>query len=437
MRIALVGSGISGCLVARLLHDEHDVTLFESAQTPGGHAHTVDVELALEGRQVAVDTGFMVFNERTYPNFCRLLEFLDVPSQPSDMSFSVSCGRNGLEYQGSSLDGLFAQRRNLLNPTFYRLLIDILRFNRRGTSAAVSGCIPAEQSVGEFLSQQRIGRRFVDQYLVPMASAIWSSRPEDIQSFPAHFLIGFFNNHGLMQLRDRPPWRTIVGGSREYVGRLLEPLGDRVRLGTPVHSIQRGTDNALITTRSGDEVFDQVVLATHADQSLQLLKDANPIEKAILSQFPYQTNHAVLHTDIRQLPHRRRAWASWNYRVHPEAAHPATVTYDLNRLQNLGLSQPLLLTLNPQMPIDRNLILREFKFAHPAFGPSSVSAQKLHDQISGMSQRTHFCGAYWGYGFHEDGVNSALAVASHFGISLDSCIAASTRESLPTAVSIR
>jgi predicted NAD/FAD-binding protein len=435
MRVAIIGSGISGALVARLLHDEHEVTLFEASPTAGGHAHTVDI--SVENRQIAVDTGFMVFNERTYPNFCRLLDFLDVGSQPSDMSFSVSCARTGLEYQGSSLDGLFAQRRNLFSPTFYRLLLDILRFNRRGTLAAARGSIPVEQTVWDFLSQQRLGRRFIDQYLVPMASSIWSSRPQDIRSFPAHFLIGFFSNHGLMQLRNRPSWRTIAGGSRTYVNKLLAPLGDRLRLGTPVGGIKRREESVVVLSGSGEELFDQVVLATHADQSLRLLMDANPIEEAILSQFPYQNNHAILHTDLRHLPKRRRAWASWNYRISPLNSQPATVTYDLNRLQNLGLSQPLLLTLNPSMPVDDKLILREFNFTHPAYGSSSVSAQQLHDQISGLSQRTHFCGAYWGYGFHEDGVNSALAVASHFGISLDSCIAASTRGSSPTAVSIQ
>lgn len=433
MRIAIVGSGVSGCLAARLLHDQYDVTLYESAEVLGGHAHTVDVEL--EGKSLAVDTGFMVFNEKTYPNFCRLLRFLDVPSQTSDMSFSVSCKPSGLEYQGSSIDGLFAQRRNFFNPRFYKLLIDILRFNRQGTLAATAGDIPVEQSVGEFLVRNRLGRRFVDQYLVPMASAIWSSRPNEIESFPAHFLIGFFNNHGLMQLRDRPEWRTIVGGSRQYVQKLLEPLRDRVRLGVSVSSVRRENQQVIIETSSSEESYDHVVLATHADQSLRLLVDAGPIEKAILSQFPYQDNRAVLHTDIRQLPSKRQAWASWNYRVHWDVSEPATVTYDLNRLQNLGLSQPLLLTLNPQSLIDPESVLKELSFAHPAFGPFSVSAQKLHDQISGISQRTHFCGAYWGYGFHEDGVNSALAVASYFGISLDSCIAACTRELSPTVVS--
>jgi uncharacterized protein len=435
MRIAIVGSGVSGSVAARLLHAEHDVTLFEASEVPGGHAHTVDVEV--DGQSVSVDTGFMVFNDRTYPNFCRLLQLLDVDSQSSDMSFSVTCGVTGLEYQGSSIDGLFAQRRNLLNPHFYKLLFDIMRFNRCGTLAVNNSQIALHQSVGNFVAEHRLGKRFVDQYLVPMASAIWSSQPGAIQDFPAHFMIGFFNNHGLMQLRDRPRWRTIRGGSREYVSRLLAPLGNRVRLATPVQRIERRPDQVVVASARGKESFDQVVLATHADQSLRLLSDATPVEKAILSHFPYHSNAAILHTDLSQLPRRRRAWASWNYRISSDPSRPATVTYDLNRLQNLGLPSPLLLTLNPIQPVNPGSILRELNFTHPAYGPQSLSAQQLHDQISGIGHRTHFCGAYWGYGFHEDGVNSALAVASHFGASLDSCTVASMKDLLPTAVSIQ
>jgi len=433
MRIAIVGSGISGSLVARLLHCQHDVTLFEASNYVGGHANTVDFEL--DGRWVQADTGFMVFNAATYPNFCRLLEILEVRYQPSDMSFSVRCDRTELEYQGSSLNGLFAQRGNLLSPGFYRLLLDILRFNRLGTKAVVENKPLGQLTVKDFLELHGLGKRFVSQYLVPMTAAIWSGKPDTIMGFPAHFLLGFFHNHGLMQIQSRPQWQTITGGSREYVQRLVAPLGERVQLETPVESIRRTNRGVEVCTANGIEFYDQIVLATHADQSLKLLADATDAEESILGKFPYQENFAVLHTDTSQLPSRSRAWASWNYRIPFRDSPTATVTYDLNRLQRLGLTTPLLLTLNPVEKPSVECTLRSFLYHHPAFAIDSVDAQKQHGKISGLKHRTHFCGAYWGYGFHEDGVNSALSVARHFGIGLESCIAASTKASSRTAVS--
>lgn len=427
MRIAVIGTGISGSLVARLLATEHDVTVFEANNYPGGHANTVDV--SVEGEPFAVDTGFMIFNQRTYPNFCRLLQMLEIRSQPSDMSFSVCCGKTGLEYQGSSLDGLFAQRSNLLRPSFLRMLRDIARFNRLGMIAATRDTLKDGRSVGEFVRECGVGRRFVDQYLVPMASAIWSSSPRSILDFPADFMIGFFANHGLMQLRNRPQWRTILGGSRNYLEALLEPLWDRIRLCTPVAAVARRDNDVIVTLKHGTrERFDEVVFASHADQSLQMLADATRSERQILRAFPYQPNEAILHTDTRQLPSRRRAWASWNYRIAAGDEQSAAVTYDLSRLQNHDSPTPILLTLNATDDIAPEKVLRTFNYHHPAYSSDSLAAQRRFKEISGR-RHTHFCGAYWGYGFHEDGVNSALAVANHFGIKLGACTVASTKES--------
>ena len=418
MRIAIIGSGVSGGLAARLLSTRHEVTLFEADNTPGGHAHTVDIEAF--GKPFSVDTGFMVFNRRTYPNFCRLLELLDIPSQPSDMSFSVRCEHSGLEYQGSSLNGLFSQRLNSLSPPFWRMIADILRFNRRGTAAAASGELRDGRTVGDFLARGRFGRRFVQQYFSPMAAAIWSSDPRTILDFPAEFMIGFFANHGLMQVSDRPQWRTVVGGSRSYVEAMLLPIQDRVRLGCPIELVDRSSEEVVVKPIEGPVMrFDQVVFATHADQTLRILAEPTPLEREVLSEFPYQPNHAVLHTDTGRLPSHQRAWASWNYRIPASPERAASVTYDLSRLQNHASAGPILLTLNPNGPIDPASLLDEYRFHHPAYTPHSLQAQRRFAEINGKHQ-THFCGAYWGYGFHEDGVNSALAVAAGFGINLES-----------------
>ena len=434
-RIAIIGTGISGSLVARLLSTRYELTLFEAKHYAGGHANTVDVSVA--GKQFPVDTGFMVFNRRTYPNFCRMLELLEITSQPSDMSFSVRCAKSGLEYQGSSLNGVFAQRSNLLRPSFLRMLGDIARFNRRGNEAATSGELNDGRTVAEFLHQCRVGQRFVDHYLVPMAAAIWSSKPRDILAFPAQFMIGFFANHGLMQLRDRPQWRTIVGGSRHYVEALLEPLRERIRFRSPIASVARTEHDVIITPVDGPrERFDEVVFASHADQTLKMLADATRSERQILGGFPFQPNEAVLHTDARLLPKRKHARASWNYHIPAGAEQAASVTYDLSRLQNHDSDTPILLTLNSREEIDEARILRTFNYSHPAYSRDSITAQQRFKEVSGR-RRTHFCGAYWGYGFHEDGVNSALAVANHFGIELDACAIASTKESSRVAVASR
>ena len=361
-----------------------------------------------------------------------MLKLLGVRSQPSDMSFSVRCSKSGLEYQGSSLNGLFAQRLNLVSPKFIGMLRDIAQFNQRGSTAVKSGELMDGRTVGEFLTECGSGSYFVEKYFLPMAAAIWSCRPQSILDFPAEFMIGFFANHGLMQLRNRPQWRTITGGSQNYVSALLSPIENRIRLQCPIAAVSRSSEYVSVTPLDGlTEFFDEVVFATHADQTLGMLEDPTESELSILSAFPYHSSEATLHTDTKMLPKRNRARASWNYHIPNNHHHAASVTYDLSRLQNHNTPTPLLLSLNETDGIDATKVIRTFSYHHPAYSRESITAQKRFDQISAQN-RTHYCGAYWGYGFHEDGVNSALAVARHFGIELESCIAASTKVSLPT-----
>jgi predicted NAD/FAD-binding protein len=429
MRIAVVGSGISGNLAARILASKHPVDVYESSSHVGGHAHTLGVQAY--GQDVAVDVAFMVLNRRTYPNFCRMLELLGVQTQDSDMSLSVRCLRTGLEYQGSSLSGLFAQRRNLVRGSFYRMIADILRFNRHAIEFCRAG--DEQLSLGEFLTTIGVGREFRQQYLIPMSAAIWSANPKSLDGYPARFILGFMRNHGLLQLLDRPQWLTIAQRSHRYVSELMRPLRDRVFTDSPVCSIRRADDGALLSFSDREAAqYDHVVLACHADQSLKLLTDASSAERDVLRGFPYQSNMAVLHTDDSVLPTRRRAWASWNYHIPAEPTEYVSVTYDLNRLQTLGLPGPLCLTLNPNCEVNPQKILQRFEFQHPVFSRESIESQRRFDEINGRNQ-VSFCGAYWGYGFHEDGVNSALAVTRPFGLDLDA-IADPVAESSPMAV---
>jgi len=415
MRIAIIGTGISGNVCGYLLHRDHEVTVFEAADYVGGHANTIDVR-AFE-TDYAVDTGFMVFNDRTYPNFVRLLNQLEIAAQPSDMSFGVHCDRTGLEYQGSDLNGIFAQRRNLLRPRFYGMLRDILRFNRHAT--AVLHELDDQLTMGEFVNRHGYGDAFINQYLVPMGAAIWSAQPDGFLDFPARFLIGFFNNHGLLQVTNQPKWQTVSGFSKNYVAAMTAGFRDRIRLSTPVTQVARHDDCVVVQTRHGEESFDHVIFATHADQALQLLRYPTEPESSILSQFPYQTNEAVVHWDETLLPTEKRAWASWNYHIPNDNHSPVTVTYDLNRLQNLGAPGPICVTLNPNGRVRTDRVLRRIQYEHPVFSRGAITAQSRHARISG-THRTHFCGAYWANGFHEDGVTSALTVTRWFGKDLDS-----------------
>lgn len=422
MKIAVIGTGISGNVAARLLCQEHDLVVYERARTPGGHARAVGVEAF--GRTWTVDTGFMVYNERTYPNFCRLLTLLGVTGRDTSMSFSVRCDRTGLEYQSQSLDGLVARRRNLVSPAFWRMLRDVLRFYR-GADALIASA--GERTVGEVLAGGRYGAWFREKFLVPMAAAIWSCPPDRVTEFPAHFLLSFLRNHGLMQLRDRPQWRVLAGTSRAYVDRLTAPFRDRVRTDCPVDAVTRHEDHVVVRSRAGADVFDAVVFACHADEALAVLTDADAEERAILSAFPYQANEAVLHTDAGVLPRRRRAWASWNYHIPADPSGPVAVTYDLSRLQHLPTPGPILLTLNPAGRIDPSRVRDRYTFHHPVFGAGARAAQERLRRRNG-ARRTYFCGAWGRYGFHEDGVVSALDVTRRFGLGLESWRAVTTRE---------
>jgi len=414
MRIAVVGGGISGLVVAHLLHRAHELTVFEANAYPGGHANTIRVDTANETHMV--DTGFVVFNDRNYPRFERLLERLAVDTQPSTMSFSVSDGVGEFEYSSASANGLFANRAHLLTPWFVRMIAELARFRRAARE------LLAEQgndvSLGEWLERRRFSRAFIERLIVPQASAVWSADPRQMWSFPARFLAEFFGNHGMLSFRGRPRWRTIRGGSARYVEALTRPFYRRLRLRTPVEAVTRHTDHVLVKPRDGEALrFDEVVLATHSDQALALLRDASDREREILGAIPYQPNEAVLHTDVRMLPRRRRAWASWNYHLLAEPAGATTVTYHMNRLQSLRAERELCVTLNRSEAIDSAQVIRTIPYAHPVYTAAGVRAQARVQEISGRN-RTHFCGAYWGWGFHEDGVVSALRVCERFGARL-------------------
>jgi uncharacterized protein len=418
MKVAIIGAGVSGLVVAHLLDPRHDVTVFEAAGYPGGHTNTIRVDTADETHHV--DTGFIVFNDRNYPNFERLLGRLGVASQPSDMSFSVSDGHGDFEYSGASPNGLYAKRRHLITPWFQRMIADLARFQRAARALLATPVSPADPgpSLTEWLTQQRFSRPFVERLIVPQASAVWSADPHQMATFPARFLLEFFDNHGMLGFRDRPRWRTVSGGSARYVEALTARLRRPVRLDTPVTRVARFADHVEVTPRGAEpERFDEVVLATHSDQALALLADAGDHEHELLSAIPYQANEAVLHTDVRLLPRRRRAWASWNYHLMPDPADRTTVTYHMNRLQSLQAREQFCVTLNRTEAIDPARIIRTIDYAHPVYTPAGIDAQRRVAQISGVN-RTHFCGAYWGWGFHEDGVASARAVAERFGAAL-------------------
>ena len=414
MRIAVVGAGVSGLVVAHLLHGAHEVTVFEANGYAGGHTHTIRVDTPTETHEV--DTGFIVFNDRNYPNFERLLRRVDVAWQPSTMSFSVSDGIGDFEYSSASPNGLFAKRSHLLSPWFHRMVADLARFNRAARELLDDRA--PDVSLRTWLEHHRFSRTFIERLIVPQASAVWSAPPRQMWSFPARFLAEFFDNHGMLSFRGRPRWRTVRGGSARYVDALTRPFSHRLRLRTAVQAVTRHGDHVLVKPRGGEaERFDEVVLATHSDQALALLADASDREHEILGAIPYQPNEAVLHTDARLLPRRRRAWASWNYHLLPEPKPASTVTYHMNRLQSLRAEQEFCVTLNHSERIDPARVIRRISYAHPVYTEAGVRAQSRVHEISGRN-RTHFCGAYWGWGFHEDGVVSALRVGERFGARL-------------------
>ena len=410
MNIAIVGSGISGLTCAHLLHRRHSITLFEADDRLGGHTNTVRVDLAEETHDV--DTGFIVHNDRNYPGFQRLLEHVEVETQPTNMSFSVFDG-NGFEYNGSSANGLFACRSHLVKPSFHRMVIDLLRFNREARSlVGLNGSGP---SLGEFLDAGGYSRAFVERLIVPQASAVWSADPTQTWELPASFLAEFFDNHGMFSLRDRPSWRSVKGGASRYVEALSAPFADRVRTSTPIASIRRHGDRVEVIPQGGEaESFDQVIVAAHSDQALAMLADPTPAEHEVLGAIPYQPNEVALHTDSSQLPRRRRARASWNFHLEPEQSGKTTVTYLMNRLQPLESESQICVTLNRNERIDPERVIETIQYSHPIFTGAGIAAQGRWAEVSG-ARRTHYCGAYWGFGFHEDGVASALRVCERFG----------------------
>lgn len=411
MRIAVVGGGISGLVAAYQLQDMAEVHVFEGNDYIGGHTHTIDV--AEGDRNVAVDTGFIVYNDWTYPNFIKLLDKLKVATQASDMSFALYDPRDGFGYAAPDLSGLFAYRSNAIRPAFHRMLWDIVRFSKHGP-AYLQAC-DGEAPLSDFFKAGRYSKPFLDRYLVPMISAIWSAGCDSVADLPASYFLHFFQNHGLMNLKVRPQWRVITGGSRNYIEPLIAGFKHRVRTSAPVSRITREADAVTLETQNGERSrFDQVVLAVHSNQALRMLADPSEAEREILGAIPYQDNDVVLHTDTSILPSRRKAWASWNYRMAPGAGNRAHLTYYMNRLQSLKSSTEYLVSLNQTAELNSAKQLGRYQYSHPSYSRASVAAQARHGEISGVN-RTHYCGAYWGYGFHEDGVNSALKACQWFG----------------------
>ncbi len=407
MKIAIVGSGISGLVSAWSLHHAgHEVTIFEAGSYIGGHTNTIAVPLA--GKTYAVDTGFIVFNDWTYPNFIKLMDILGVKSQPTTMSFSVYDPRNGFEYNGTSINTLFAQRSNFFKLSFYKMIGDILRFGKEAPKL-----LDDENNtitLGQYVKENNYSHAFVEHYLLPMGGAIWSAGTAAMRSFPARYFVQFFKNHGMLSVDDRPQWRVISGGSKSYIAPLIEPFKQRIFINTPVQSIKRHADSVALHVADGVQHFDQVVIAAHGDQALQLLADPSDVEQAVLSAFTYTKNEAILHTDINLMPRRKLAWAAWNYRMGADEQAPVPVTYDMNALQGIDAPERFLVTLNPNGEIAPGRIIKRIMYQHPHYSSDAVASQKRWHDINGVN-RTFYCGAYWGYGFHEDGVKSALRVA--------------------------
>ena len=412
MHIAIIGTGIAGNVASYHLNRQHDITVFEANDYIGGHTHTH--EISHNGLSYQVDTGFIVFNHKTYPNFINLLAELGVEQQLSTMSFGVKCEKTGLEYMGSTLNSLFAQRRNLLRPSFWKMIIEILRFNKEGRRLVVDDI--DDITLGEYLQRGNYSKGFIDYYLIPMAAAVWSADMQIMYQFPARYLIRFFQNHGLLNVNDRPDWFVIKGGSKTYAKALTEPFRDKVRLAAPVQSIRRADDGVFLTSRFGEEKFDAVFIASHSDQALALLADPTETELEVLGAIKYQSNEVLLHTDESVLPTSRRAWAAWNYHLLAGDQTRVPVTYNMNILQGFDCPEQFCVTLNNSDAIDPIKVLKRIHYHHPIYTPESVAAQARHAEVN--KGRTFYCGAYWRYGFHEDGVVSALEALIHFEQSL-------------------
>lgn len=431
MDIAVVGSGIAGLLAGRILSSTHNVTLYEANDYFGGHTHTIPVERA--GERWNVDTGFIVFNEPAYPQFTRLLGQLNVPSRLAPMSFSVSCEASGLEYASTDLNSIFAQRLNLLRPRFWRMLTDISRFFRE--AAEVLDPQYPKQTLGEYVRSHRYSSDFIEKHLLPLGAAVWSADIQQMSDFPVAMFVRFFQNHGFMSINKRTPWRVVCGGSSSYIKPLIAPIKSRLRSKTPIASIRRLPDSVEIQTESGEiNTFDEVVMAVHSPTALRLLKDSSREEQEILGAIRYQPADVVLHSDTRMMPRCCRAWASWNFNLPRGGLRPGrpNVTYWMNELQSLRAPVDFCVSLNRSEEIDPSKIIGRYTYEHPVYSFDAFRAQSRYAEIGGV-RRTHFCGAYWGFGFHEDAVSSALRVAQHFGLGLDACTAQSTKVGSGTA----
>lgn len=407
-RIAIVGGGVSGMTAAWLLRGRHDVTLFDANDYLGGHTHTHS--LAADGQQWMVDSGFIVFNDKTYPNFRKLLKNLDVKSRPTSMSFSVKSDSDNLEYNGTSINALFAQRFNFFRPKFWRMIKGILAFNNE--CKQLLAFEPSDETLGSFLARKKFPQELASFYIKPMTAAVWSCGTSTVLEMPIHFLARFFENHGFLNIDDRPQWFTVLGGSKVYAQKIAAALGSSVQLDSRVESVKRQSSGIQLITKNGQrQAFDQVIFACHSDEALATLEDATDDEKRILGDIPYGLNHVVIHKDVNLMPKRRLAWAAWNYNLFSHETDDVAVTYNMNILQGLSCPTQFLVSLNCEKHIDPSLIVKRLTYSHPIYTTRTVAAQARHADISGVN-RTHYCGAYWGNGFHEDGVVSALRVVS-------------------------
>lgn len=408
-KIAIIGSGISGLTAAYYLNKKHDICLYEADDRLGGHTATKDV--SIDGQDYAIDTGFIVFNDWTYPNFINLMNELQVESQPTDMGFSVTDPSTGYEYAGTNLRTLFAQKRNFLSLTHWRMLRDIVRFNKSALADLEAGNL-GEETLGNYLTRNNYSQGFINNYLIPMGAAIWSATQETMLAFPLKFFVRFFSNHGLLNVMNRPQWRVIKGGSRSYIAPLIKDFANKIKLSSPVTQVKRYKNWITVTANEHTEYFDEVVFACHSDQALTILADATDDEKNILGAIDYQKNTATLHTDTSLLPKRKSTWSSWNYRLQNDNTRPPVLTYSMNILQRINSSTEFCVTLNANELIDHFKIIGSYEYSHPVFTRASVAAQAAWPVINGVN-RSWFCGAYWANGFHEDGVTSALRVVHH------------------------
>jgi len=406
MKVAVIGSGISGNTLAYLLNKNHDVTLYEKDKRIGGHSHTH--EIVINNKKVNVDTGFIVFNKKTYPLFTSLLDNLGVKYENSNMSFSVFSKENNFEYNGTTLNSLFSQRRNLLSPRFLKMILEILRFNKESVKLKSKTIL-----LKQYLKSNNYSAYFCKNYILPMGAAIWSSDIKTILNFPAHFFINFFKNHGMLSVTNRPQWLTIKGGSQEYVKKLTSGFKNKIRLNSKIKNIARYKSYVVIEDNKSKEKFDYVFFACHSDEALEILKKPTADEIKILSSLPYQKNDIILHTDSSIMPQKKLSWAAWNYNIDSPDDSPITLTYNMNILQNIKTKDTLLVTLNPKLPISKGKVIKQLQYTHPKFSKESVIAQLKNKIISGKN-RTFYSGAYWGKGFHEDGVKSAYEAVKIF-----------------------